>query len=332
MNFRIERGRAIALLLAVSIGLAVLFGGYSAAAYLRSPTTTEVSYRTLYVERGSLSHMGFFSNETVYKNGTSLGYYPEKITREIRGAYDYATSPAGKGTYSAVLRADYYVTANKERISLKNTTIKHWEGDFSGSFSIPVDFNMTELTGALTELREGTGLYRASSDVYLTVSVSVPGRETFTQRIKLVRNTAGMLTFEGSSKSYKKVERRVNTTVNTVDFLGKDVAVSTGRTVFPIMAFAFALPPLGFAYTKREKKPKDELKGLRKFIVDGTPTEAAADPVELRSVEDLERVFDLVDKPIVHYTRDGSDVYAVVDGGIIYEYRRSLSSEGKKAS
>ena len=321
MNFKIERGRAIALLLAVSIGLAVLFGGYSAAAYLRSPTTTEVSYRTLYVERGSLSHMGFFSNETVYKNGTSLGYYPEKITREIRGAYDYATSPAGKGTYSAVLRADYYVTANKERISLKNTTIKHWEGDFSGSFSIPVDFNMTELTGALTELREGTGLYRASSDVYLTVSVSVPGRETFTQRIKLVRNTAGMLTFEGSSKSYKKVERRVNTTVNTVDFLGADVAVPTGRTVFPIMAFAFALPPLGFAYTKREGG-RDELMGLKKFIVEGTPSGVPDDPVELDSVGDLERVFDLVDRPIVHRVDNGEDVYSITDNGVTYEYRQ----------
>ncbi|WP_297475353.1 DUF5305 family protein [Thermococcus sp.] len=321
MNFRIERGRAIALLLAVSIGLAVLFGGYSAAAYLRSPTTTEVFYRTLYVERGSLSHMGFFSNETVYKNGTSLRYYPEKITREIKGAYDYATSHAGKGTYSAVLRADYYVTANKERISLKNTTVRQWKGDFSGSFSIPVDFNMTDLKGALTELREGTGLYRASSDVYLTVSVSVPGRETFTQRIKLVRNTAGMLTFEGSSKSYKKVERTVNTTVNTVNFLGKDVAVSTGRTVFPIMAFAFALPPLGFAYTKREKKPTDELKGLKKFIVEGTPSDVPGDPVELDSVGDLGRVFDLVDKPIVHHVENGEDVYSITDGQVVYEYR-----------
>ncbi|WP_456443589.1 DUF5305 family protein [Thermococcus sp.] len=321
INFRIERSRAITIALVAFISLAVLFGGYSAAAYLKSPTTTEVSYRTLYVERGSLSHMGFFSNETVYRNGTPLGYYPEKITREIRGAYDYSTSPPERGTYSAVLRADYYVTANKKRISLKNTTIKRWEGDFSGSFSIPVNFNMTKLTGALADLREGTGLYRAASDVYLIVNVSVPGRKTFTQRINLIRNTAGMLALEGSLKSYKKVDRTVNTTVNTFSFLGKNVPVSTGRTVFPAMAFAFALPPLGFTYTRREKKPKDELKGLRKFVVAGTPSGVPDDPIELDSVEDLERVFDLVDKPIVHRVENGEDVYSITDGEVVYEYR-----------
>jgi hypothetical protein len=142
-----------------------------------------------------------------------------------------------------------------------------------------------------------------------------------------------MLKITEATKEYKKVERETNTTVNTVRLIGKDVPVSTGRTIFPALALLFMMPPLGFAYTHREKKPKDELKALRKFIVEGVPSDVGTmDPVELDSADDLEKVFDLVDKPIVHYVEEDKDVYAITDGELIYEYRKPLPSERKKAS
>ena len=321
----VGKDKVIGVTLAVSIVLAVLFGVYSAMAYTTDPTTTEVTYRTLYAEKGELSHVGFFSNETVYKNGTSLEYYPAKVTRLIKGNYDYSSTRGVEGNYKATLRTDYYVVSNKNKIYIKNTTNTLKSGNFMGSFSVPITFNITELDENLKRIREGTGLFRASADTYLLVEVQVPGGEPFTQKIVLTRDTSGMLKLSGTKKEYKKVERYTNTTVNTIGLIGKDVSVSTARTLFPIMALLFVIPPLGFTYTHRERKPEDELKGLKKFIVDGIPSEVGAmDPVELSSVEDLEKVFDLVDKPIVHYVRDNHDVYAIIDGEVIYEYRKPL--------
>jgi len=329
----VDKVKAIKITLAVFIGMSVLFGAYSAVAYSTDPTTTKVTYKTLYLERGELSHVGFFSNETVYKNGTSLGYYPEKITRLIKGNYNYSITPETEGNYRAVLRVDYYVVSNKKKIYIMNTTEATRNGEFKGSFSIPVTFNVSKMEENLKKVREGTGLFRANANTYLLVEVQMAGRAPFTHKIELARDTSGMLKLTEPTKSYKKVERYTNTTVNSLNFAGKDVLVSTGRTAFPILALLFMMPALGFAYTHRERKPKDELKGLRKFIVEGVPTEVEGmDPVELNSVEDLEKVFDLVDKPIVHYTRDGHDVYAVVDGELIYEYRKPLPSKGKKAN
>ncbi|NJE05793.1 hypothetical protein E3E36_06470 [Thermococcus sp. M36] len=329
----VDKDKVIRITLAVFIGLAVLFGVYSGMAYTTDPTTTKVTYRTLYAEKGELSHVGFFSNETVYKNGTSLEYYPAGVTRLIKGNYDYSSTLEAESNYRATLRTDYYVVSNKNKIYIKNTTRIIRSGNFVGSFSVPITFNITELDENLKRIQEGTGLFRANVDTYLLVEVQVPGREPFIQKITLIKDISGMLKLSETTKEYKKVERYTNTTVNTIDFIGKNVSVSTARTLFPIMALLFVIPPLGFAYTHREKKPKDELKGLRKFIVEGVPSEIGAiDPVELGSVEDLEKVFDLVDKPIVHYVKDNQDVYAVVDGEVIYEYRKPLPQEGDEAN
>ncbi|WP_206205905.1 DUF5305 family protein [Thermococcus sp. Bubb.Bath] len=327
----VDRDKAIKVTLAVFIGIAVLFGAYSMAAYRTSPIITKVTYKTSYTERGELTHMGFFSNESVYQNGTSLSYYPRKITRMITGNYRYVESPKAEGKYKAFLRTDYYVTSNKKRVYITNKTRESWSGEFSGSFSIPVTFDVGELESDLKDVQQGTGLYRASGDTYLMVEVEVPGREPFTQKVSLTTDTSGMLKLTNPTKDYKKVERHANTTVHKMNFAGREIAVSEGRTLFPAMALLFLVPPLGFAYTRREKKPEDEMKGLRKFIVDGVPSGIGTiDPVALESVEDLEKVFDLVDKPIVHYVDGDQDVYAVVDGGVIYEYREGSRREEEK--
>ncbi|NJE62017.1 DUF5305 family protein [Thermococcus sp. 21S7] len=331
-NVKIDREKLILGAIAVSLILAGVFGIYGVIAYTTEPTTIKATYDTVYTERGELIHSGFFTNETVYKDGTSLEYYPAKITSAIAGEYTYKVTPEKNGKYSVTLHREYYVTSGKKRINITNTTEIIKEGSFTGTFSVPTFLNMTEIQDDLTAVQEGTGLYRAQVDVYFKVDVEKSDGTTFTQRISLVRDVSGMVKLEGADKEYKKVVRHVNTTINTVSFLGKEIPVSTARSVFPIGAILFAIPPIGFAYTHRERKP-DELKNLRKFIVEGAPSDVGAvDPVDLRSVRDLERVFDLVDKPIVHYRQGNQDVYAIIDGDIIYEYRKPLPPEGDEAN
>lgn len=326
-RFSVDRNKVLKVTMVVFIGMAVLFGAYAVAAYSTPPSTTMVTYKVLYKERGEFSHIGFFSNESVYRNGTSLTYYPGKITRVINGSYMYTITPEKSGDYIVVLRTDYYVTANKKRFYIMNTTRGSWSGEFSGSFSVPVTFDIGRLEGDLKEVRDGTGLYRANGDTYLLVEVRIPGKDPFTQKVSLTTDSSGMLGLSGATKDYKKVGRYTNTTVHSMTFGGKEIGVSEGRTLFPAMAFLFLLPPLGFAYSRRERKPPDEMKSLRKFIVEGVPSEIEAmDPVALNSVEDLEKVFDLVDKPVVHYVEGNHDVYAIVDGEVIYEYRRKRAS------
>ena len=320
-RFSVDRNKVIKVTMVAFIGLAVLFGAYAVAAYSTPSSTTKVTYKVLYKERGEFTHGGLFSNESIYQNGTSLSYYPGKITRVINGSYMYTITPKKSGEYTAVLRTDYYVTSNKKRVYLKNTTRESWSGEFSGSFSLPVTFDVGKLESDLDKVRQGTGLYRASGDTYLLVEVDVPGREPFVHKVSLTRDTSGMLRLTDPVKDYKKVDRHTNTTVHRMKFVGREIEVSEGRTLFPAMALLFLIPPLGFAYSSREREPSDEMKSLRKFIVEGVPSDAGSnDPVSLNSVEDLEKVFDLVDKPVVHYVEGDHDVYAIVDGDVTYEY------------
>ena len=317
---KVDKKRAFGALLMASIGLALLFTAYTVRAYTLSPETLVSEYHTVYTEKGLFVHRGYFSNESVYRNGTGLDYYPEKITSIIMGNYTYTRS-AGSGNYIVVLHEDYYVTSGRVKISITNRTRVLGSGSFEKSFSVPVTLNLTALGENLEEIKEGTGLYRAQVETYITVDVTADGY-SFTQRIDLVKDAAGTLHFSGTEKDYKKVVRTVDATPNSLAFLGSDVGVSTARTVFPAMALLFAIPPAGFAYSKRGKDPKkkDELKGLRKYIVEGTPSPASR-RVELSSAEDVERVFDLVDRPIVHYRDGETDVYAITDGETVYEYR-----------
>lgn len=317
-----DRKKAIGAFLMASVALALIFTAYSARAYTLEPKTSLPTYTTLYREEGKLEHVGYFSNESVYRNRTHLEYYPEKITQVIDGNYSYRTTTGG-GHYVVTIHRDYYVTSGKVRVSLLNETETIEEGNFKDSFSIPVRIDLSVIDAELERIKDGTGLYRAQVDVYVVVDVKSNAGQ-FTQRIDLKRDVTGMLYLSGVTKEYKKVTRSVNTTINHVSFFGSDVGVSTARTVFPAMALLFAIPPVGFMYAKREKEPrkKDELKGLRKYIVEGTPS-SARHKVEVSSPKDMERVFELVDKPVIHYGDDEADVYAIVDGDTVYEYRAS---------
>ncbi|AHL23111.1 DUF5305 family protein [Thermococcus nautili] len=317
---KIDKKRALLGGLALSVSLAFIFAIYSGVAYSREPVTTKATYSKAYAQEGHFTAYGLFSNETVYGNGTSLEYYPSKITDVIVGTYEFSSDGA-RGSYEAVLHVNYYVTSGKKRVYIVNDTKLLAKGTFVNSFEVPVELNFTELNERLQMVREGTGLYRAEREVYVTVKVLANGRESFTQEIRLKRDASGMLYFSGTDKEYQKVVRTVSTTTNSLSFAGSDVGVSTARTVFPAMALLFAIPPAGFIYAKREKKEREpkELKGLKKYTVEGTSPDGKR--VELSSPKDLERVFELVDRPIVHYRDGETDVYAITDGETVYEYR-----------
>jgi len=317
---KIDKKRALLGGLALSVSLAFIFALYSGVAYSREPVTTKATYSTAYTQEGHFTNYGLFSNETVYKNGTSLAYYPSKITTAIVGEYRFSSDGA-RGSYEAVLHVNYYVSSGKKKVYLVNDTQLLSKGTFSGSFEVPLVINFTELNEQLKKVREGTGLYRAEMEVYVTVKVLSNGQEPFVQEIRLNRDASGMLYFSGTDKEYQKVVRTVSTTTNSLSFAGSDVGVSTARTVFPAMALLFAIPPAGFIYAKREKKESEpkELKGLKKYTVEGTSPDGKR--VELSSPKDLERVFELVDRPIVHYRDGETEVYAITDGETVYEYR-----------
>ena len=317
---RFDRKKVVTIGIVVSVSLALLFGVYSGLAYSRVPVTTRAVYSTLYMEEAHFTHSGIFSNESLYLNGSSHEYYPSKITRIILGNYTFSTSPPARGTYEIVLHTDYYVSSGKKKVYIFRETSPIGNGTFEGSFAVPLEFNMGELDKSLGTVREGTGLYRAEREVYVTIRVLVGNREPFTQEIRLNRDSSGMFYLTGTDKEYKKTVRTVNTTINSLSFAGSDVGISTARTLFPAMALFFSIPPVGFVYAKRGRKGKlGELKGLDKYIVEGTPSKERR--IELASPKDLESVFELVDKPIIHYRDGGTDVYVIADGETVYEYR-----------
>lgn len=55
------------------------------------------------------------------------------------------------------------------------------------------------------------------------------------------------------------------------------------------------------------------MEGLKNYTVEGKR-------VELASPKDLERVFELVDRPTIHYRDGDTDAYVIANGETVYEY------------
>jgi len=99
----------------------------------------------------------------------------------------------------------------------------------------------------------------------------------------------------------------------------------TAKKVALILALLFLTPLIGGVYTIRAQRPKNEFKDLAPYITEGAPVEVEK-RVILATKEDLKKTFDLLDKPILHYTEGGEDIYVIIDGGIAYEYRHKKSN------
>ncbi|NPA47383.1 MAG: DUF5305 domain-containing protein [Thermococci archaeon] len=304
----------------VFIVLFVLFTLYSLAAYSVPPTETVVHRSLGYSERGLFEHHGAFSDESVYGNGTAVTYYPSGITEEIYGTYGYSNSRKTGGNYSVELAIRYYVQSGRRKIYMKNDSLWKKEGLITGGrFSAPVRLDLDAINSNVSAVRKGLGLPRLSAEIYLLVKAYPSGLKPFEHRIYLMKDSSGLLYLKGASRRHDEVSYHRESLTNFIDFLTIPVRVSTARKVFPVLAMLSAVPLVLLYLPRREKEGREELGDLKRYVVE--VKDDTFMKVEVRSREDLEKLLEMVDGPVLHTVDDGYDVYSVISGNTVYEYR-----------
>ncbi|MCD6371990.1 MAG: hypothetical protein J7L37_00315 [Thermococcus sp.] len=319
--------------------LFVVFGVYSIK--LMSARPYVVSTRSLgtFTAEGKLSHVGVLGNNTLYGRSVSLEDYPLPLVEEFRMTYNYRSNPGlSEGNYTFLVKATYYVSKGTEEVVLWEETLFEEKGPLAdGSFSSGYALNVTELDNRSAEIAEELGMKRLRRRITVMAAVdgtgSVGGRkvtESFTHTSELVRDSSAELyyfvdTAKGESKPFTETSTsRANTTL-----FGISSDVETAQNAAVALAFVALLPLIGSVYLGRG--PKDDMKKLRPYMVKGAPRNVDK-KVYLRTEEDLEKAFNLLDRPIMTYIDGDEEVYVIINDGVAYEYRKPLPGAKKTAN
>ena len=257
-------------------------------------------------QRGELKHYAILSNESIYGRKASLDYYPVGITERIDGEYNYAVSPEKAGEYRMVIKTTYFVQDGRTKVKVWEDTLKDERGEFVGSVSIPVAFNLTQMNEMLAVVKEGTALPRVTRITEVTFTAKTEN-ESFNHTITLKEGNS-LYSFTDGSKSTRTVYSTKEVTENS--FAG--LSVTNARILYAAMAFFSAIPVLVLNRDslRREKKNPHVINGRRE-----------GKKIVLESEEDLKKVFGMTDSPVVRTEVDGVVVYSIAAEGVVYEYR-----------
>lgn len=323
----------------VFLVLFLVFGFYSVKLMSASPYVVNTHRLGVFREEGTLQHGAYLKPNELYGYLVFKDEYPVSLVDRFLLTYTYRTSPKmSEGAYRITGTAVYYVNKGNDEVVLWEEPLFEYKGGLKdGGFTAEYVLDMGELGERSKEIAEDLGMKRLKRRIMISVWVeglaTVNGKvikEEFTHEIELVRDsTAGLYYFTEPTKTGSRVLTKSVRKEATASVLGINSSVDTAKVVTTLLALLALIPVIGYVYYSRP--PKDELAKVRAYIVKGAPGPVQK-RVVLKTPEDLKRTFELVDKPILHYIDGEDEVFAVIDEGISYEYRKPLPREEEEAN
>ncbi|NJE42849.1 DUF5305 family protein [Thermococcus sp. GR6] len=325
--------------LGVFLVLFLIFGFYSVKLMSAHPYVVSTENLGNYEAEGTLKHAAYLEPNELYGYLVTMDNYPISLVDRFLLRYTYSSQPAlSSGTYRVTGTVEYYVNKGNEKVVLWDETLFDEKGQLQdGGFTIEYVLNMEELDDMSARISEELGIKRLKKRVTITANVTGIGtvygkeiKESFNHEVELIKDpTAGLYYFTEASKAEKRTLTETVREEASASVLGITSNVGTAKTVTTVLALLMLVPLLGYVYTARA--PKDEMAKIRPYIVKGSPGTVQKNIV-LRTPKDLETTFELLDKPILHYIDGEEEVYAIIDDGISYEYRKPLPKEEKKGN
>ena len=324
--------------LGVFLVLFIVFGFYSVKLMSASPYVVNTQKIGTYREEGTLKHEAYLKPNELYGYRVTMDDYPIPLVDRFILTYGYRSQPELEGNYHLIVRAEYYVNKGSKEVVLWDETLFEEMGELTdGGFTTQYVLDMGKFDETSKEIAKELGVKRLKNRITVETTVrgkgNVNGREiseTFDHSVELIRDsTAELYYFTDTSKAEKRALTETTRIEKGASILGITSDIETARTTTTALALLMLVPLIGYVYIS--KAPKDELSKVRPYVVKGAPGEVEK-VVALKTSKDLETTFELVDKPILYYADGDEEVYAIIDDGVSYEYRRPLSQEGKKAS
>ncbi|MBC7334573.1 MAG: hypothetical protein H5T85_09045, partial [Actinobacteria bacterium] len=298
--------------LAVSLVLFLFFGFYSIKLMGVNSVVTTQQKVGKYTQEGELIHVALLNNNTLYGETIRREEYPIPLVKSFILTYDYHFTPMTsiKGTYVTQGIVQYTVNKGSEEVILWEEKLFEKSGELKdGKFAVQYELNLTKLANRTNEIIEQLGLKRMNQKITFVTRVDVEGNvygrevtESFEHSSSLVKDSSsGLYYFTNENGSTQKtvVEKGAKKTV--VSIAGLPFYADTAKKVAPILALLFLTPIIGGVYTIKSQRPKNEFKDLASYITEGAPVEVEK-RVILATKDDLKKTFDLLDKPILHYT------------------------------
>ncbi len=268
--------------------------------------TTDVFFMS-----GKLESVANFSEGSIYGRSGTLEFYPEEITEKIYGTYTFKTDPASSGDYRMTLKATYYIQDGKNRVILWDETLMEESGSYYGYKTVNFSIDIPELKERLERVKEGTGVSRLVQSVTIGFTATSDTR-MFDHTVQLNKKN-GLYSFLNTEKTQTE-----STTQKIVDenYIG-GVGVDDARVLYASLSISALIPAVAInrdAFSAlREKNSK---RGT--IIVSG---KKVGDRVILDSFEDMKKVFQLSDSPVIKSRDMGKNVYTIEVAGVTYEYR-----------
>lgn len=300
------------ILTAMLMSIAVLSAGIAVYAYSVDPVSVDRKTEKVMEFRGNLKHYADFSNESIYGESASLSIYPKKITERIHGKYTLTATPQSSGRYIMTIDATYYIQNGKDRIQIWRENILTEKGEFEGVKSLNFTLMPSSLSSDLKRVKEGTGFSRVIQSVTITVRADAGGEE-FTHSIPLASGS-DTIAFKDTEKR-DEITRDVKT-VEENSVTGQDV--KSARLLYGILTMSALIPAIAINRNQiteiRSKRSES-----RSYIIEGRQEGRR---VVLNSFEDLKKVFQLSDSPVLKTEDDYGTVYTVTHDGVLYEFRK----------
>ncbi|NJE03762.1 DUF5305 family protein [Thermococcus sp. MV11] len=325
--------------LGVFLILFMVFAFYSVKLMSASPYVVTTQRVGTYSEEGTLKHEAYLEPNDLYGYRVTMDEYPIPLVDRFLLIYDYRSSPPLKeGSYHILVKAEYYVNKGSDEVVLWEEVLFDERGNLTGgAFTSEYVLDMKDFSNTSNRITSELGVRRLKNRITIEATVTGTGTvgdrkitESFDHSVELIRDpTAELYYFTDTSKVEKRALTETLRTEKEASVLGFSGNLGTAQTASTVLAALMLIPLLGYVYISR--KPKDELAGIREYMVKGAPG-TVEKVVTLKTPKDLETTFELIDRPILHYREGDEEVYAIIDDGVSYEYRKPLPEKEKEAS
>ena len=293
----------------------ILISAFSAGISVYAISIPDISVRENVEEvsaiTGSLSTRGILSEGSIYGSESSLDYYPGSITERIEGSYTISTNPETSGMYLLSITSTYYIKDGKNTITLWEETISEEKGGFNGEKVLEFSIIPSRLNTDLERVKEGTGVSRVQQIVRINIEAKTDLSE-FEHTITLNKKS-GLYSFTNPEKTVKETEK---TRVEKKNYL-TGMEIKNARAIYGLLSVSAIIPAIVInrGYLSNIGKGNAERGAI---IVNGS---RQGDKVLVESFDDLKKIFQLSDAPVIK-TRDGErNRYTIESGGVTYEYR-----------
>ncbi len=310
---------------ALTLAGVIVFGALTALAWTTPKQVVVKEIVRTEKREGLLTHEAHLINNTIYGEYLVSDYYPSSLVKKINLTYHYDSTEL-EGKYKIVGIVEYKTKVKSGEVVLWRDEFLKRVGRFSnGKFEESYTLNVSNLNEKISSISKELGVKRLETSV--TFNIFVENGKRFNHTVKMVEDPTGLIYFENVRNVDKVPIYRDKIVKNSLKIFGYQIDTNTARLVFSVpLLILLPFTVYSTALQVRNRKPK--LKGVDRYVVNCDKLRMNADKIViLESKDDLKKVLEMTDKPIIKRRNCEFDEYIILDESTAYIYRNKVKSQ-----